>query len=385
MKASSAVLVTGAAGFIGREVVRRLLAAGRVVAALGRPRGALALRERLARAVGPVPDATRLLAIEADLTRPACGLGRRERRFLHDSVETVIHCAGDTDFFPEDPGRFRAGHVHGPRTLMRLLASGRLRRWAHLSTAYVSGRRSGTVLESEDDVGQDFHNFYEQVKLESEIVLRDSGQRLGLDVRVFRPSIVVGPAPATAGGGPANLLFAFIRLVAAVAALAGDRRFRLRIAGAPRAPFNVVPVDYVARVVAALAECPAAGGATFHLVLPEPPTQAEVLAMITGRLGVSGPVVVDARGGEPPAASPLERRVARLLAGYRDYLEQDVRFDDSAARRAADRCGIGLPSLSPEAVHALVDLALTGTASHGRTRPGPARVQAREDVIPPWP
>jgi len=55
------------------------------------------------------------------------------------------------------------------------------------------------------------------VKLEAERVLRAAGAGAGVDVRVFRPSIVVGAAPATAGGIPSNLLQGFIWLLATLA------------------------------------------------------------------------------------------------------------------------------------------------------------------------
>jgi len=192
-----------------------------------------------------------------------------------------------------------AGHVTGPQRLLRALAAGRLRRFAHLSTAYVCGRRSGTILESEGDVDQAFHNTYERVKLRGEAALRRAGARVGVDVRVFRPSIVGGAAPATAGG-------------------------------------------------------------TFHLVVRDAPTQAELLTTLADRLGVRGVSLVDARSAPLTELSPLERTVARMLEGYRPYLTQHVRFDDSATRRVLADTGLAPAALSAEAVHALIDEALVG-------------------------
>ncbi|MGH7392907.1 MAG: SDR family oxidoreductase, partial [Candidatus Rokuibacteriota bacterium] len=312
---------------------------------------------RVAAAVGLVPGAGGLATVEGDLLR-AEPVARDALGRLRASVRTVIHCAGDTTFFPESPGAFRAGHVDGPCALLRALGGGALERWAQVSTAYVCGRRSGTVLEGEGDVGQAFHNPYERVKLEAETAVRAAAAVAGVDCRVLRPAIVVGQAPLTAGGQPASLFFDFIRLVAAVGPLAGGRRPPLRIAAAPRAPFNVVPVDHVAAAVVALAEAPAAGRGTFHLVVPEPPSQSAMLAMIAGHLGVTGLHLVDARTDSLRARSPLEARVAKLLAPYREYLAQDVRFDDGAARAALDGCGVARPALDVSAVGRLVDQAL---------------------------
>src|SRR5439155_4817649 len=113
-RAAVSILVTGATGFIGREVVQRLLAARRHVLALARTSDGVPAVERVVAALGDAPPG-------ADLD----------------------------------------------------------------------------VLE--DDTGQAFHNAYERVKLEAERVIQTASAGWGVDVRVFRPSIVVGAAPATAG------------------------------------------------------------------------------------------------------------------------------------------------------------------------------------------
>jgi len=351
------VLVTGATGFIGREIVRRLLAARRPVVALARGRDGATAGERVAAAVGSLPADTDLDVVEADLALPGCGLGRGDWGRLRATVQTVINCAGDTRFEPEAMEPYIAGHIQGPLRLLEGLAGGQLGCWAQVSTAFVCGRRTGTILECDSDVGQAFHNTYERVKLEAEQAIWRVGAGRGVGVRVFRPSIVVGAAPATAGGNPSNLFFGFIRMLAALARLPAGAP-PLRVAAAPSAPFNIVPVEYVARAVVALAEHADGTGRTFHLVVRDAPTQAAVLQTITRHLGVRGVSVFDAWREPLENLSPLERAVARALEPYRDYLRQDVRFDDAAAARLLQRCALERPALSAAAVRQLVDKAL---------------------------
>jgi nucleoside-diphosphate-sugar epimerase len=364
-------LVTGATGFIGRALVARLLGAGRRVAVLARGRDGVSARARVTAALGDAA-AERVEVIEADLTAPDAGLAPGDLGRLRGRVETVVHCAGDTSFAPRALAPFVAGHVDGPVAVLRALAPGGLAHWVHVSTAFVCGDRGGTVRESESDVGQGFHNAYERVKLEAETAVRAAGRAAGVDVRVLRPSIVVGAAPATAGGDPSNLFFAFIRLLAALARWprAG---LRLRIEAAPAAPFNIVPLDYVAAATLALTEDPGAAGGTFHLVVRDAPSQAAMLAMLVERLGPRGLTLLDAASTPLDDPSPLERRVARMLGPYRAYLTRHVHFDDSGAAARLSARGVARPVLDPAGVHRLVDLALLGAAPAAVSASGVAR------------
>jgi thioester reductase-like protein len=218
------------------------------------------------------------------------------------------------------------------------------------------------VFEREGNVGQRFHNPYEQVKLEAEEAVRGAGARLGVDVRVFRPSVVFGAAPETLGGNPSNRFFAFIRMMAALARVPNTSDVRLRIAAAPKARFNLVPLEYVATAMVVLAEHPDGIGETFHHVVSDPPTQEAMLDMIAEYLGLRGLSVVDARRTRLKDPSPLERRVAHMGAIYLDYLTQDLHFDDRVARRLLDRSGVPRPTLLPNDVHRVLDQALMPSA-----------------------
>ena len=353
------VLVTGATGFIGREVVRCLLALGRPILAMARAGDGRSASDRVACVAAGAAD-DRLEVVEGDLTLPGCGLSMSDRQRLGESVESVIHCAGETDFFRAAMPPFRATHIDGPLELLAVLGGGRLRSWAHVSTAYVCGCRTGWVYEHEGDVGQEFHNPYERVKLEGEGAVREAGARLGIDVRVFRPSVAVGAGAETRGAAVSNLFVAFIRLMGALANGADGRYVPLRIEGLPEAPFNIVPVEYVARGLVTLADHPEGAGGVYHLVASDPPAQAAVLSAITDRLGLRGVELLDGRSGPLVKPSPLERKIGRLLLGYREYLGQDVRFDDSNARRLLDRCDYPAPRLSLDVLNGLIDRALQG-------------------------
>jgi nucleoside-diphosphate-sugar epimerase len=273
-------------------------------------------------------------------------------------VQTVIHCAGDTSFFPPSMSASRALSIDGPLALLAALGAERLERWCQISTAFVCGRRCGTFFESEAAVGQKFHNPYEEIKLESEIALRDACSRLGIDLRILRPSVVIGPESSTQGGNPSSLLYQFIRLAAGLSGHGKGAELNVRIQARPAAHFNIVPIEYVSAAISALANQPTAKGGTFHLVTSTPPTQQAILQMITSRFGVTGLRLIDAQCEPLEHLSPLEKKVNRMLAAYYDYLVQDIRFNDSAAVSLLKPLGITCPKIDQVMMNRFIDIAL---------------------------
>jgi hypothetical protein len=93
------------------------------------------------------------------------------------------------------------------------------------------------------------------------------------------------------------------------------------------------------------------------------PAQEAMLAVIADYLGLSGLSIVDPRSTPLALPSSLERKVARMQAPYREYLTQDLHFDDRVARRLLDRLGLPRPTLGAAEVHRIIELTLLTRAS----------------------
>ena len=83
-----------------------------------------------------------------------------------------------------------------------------------------------------------------------------------------------------------------------------------------------------------------------------------MLAMIADYFGLPGLTIVDACRTPLVKPSSLERKVARMQAPYREYLTQDLQFDDRVARVLLDRVGLPRPTLGATEVHRIIDQAL---------------------------
>jgi thioester reductase-like protein len=312
------VVLTGATGFVGSELLARFLECGdRHVYALVRAEDDEAAAARLR-------THHRLTAVAADIERPGLGLGERTADAIAEEATTVVHCAASVSF-DYDLDRSRHVNVDGSRHVAELAErcaqrGDGLERLSYVSTAYVAGTHRGLFMEDELDVGQDFRNPYEQSKFEAETLLRDRAD--GLPLQVLRPSIVVGDR-RTGRTSSFNVLYGPLKAFA---------RGKLpAIPGRRSSPVDIVPVDYVADAVHELASNGADG--TFHLVAGDNATTVGRLLKLASRhLRKRPPPVL------PPTvyrriAHPLLRRhyvTLRRSEVYFPYFDMRVRF---AARR----------------------------------------------------
>jgi long-chain acyl-CoA synthetase len=218
-------------------------------------------------------------------------------------------------------------------------------RLVELSSCLVGGRRRGLLTEFDLDGGAGFRNAWEQSRSEAEHRLADSPVRGR--VTVVRPSHPVGRAADGAVWAPPAIY-------PLLAALAGGGW----LPGDPEARLDLVPVDWVARALVALAAEPAAAGGTFHLVAGwgRSITAAELARRVAEAAGRARP----ARLAPLPAAALLgavafaggARSDGRKAA--RDYLRQGPVFDDFMAARALAGLGVAPPPAAAETVAAAI-------------------------------
>jgi long-chain acyl-CoA synthetase len=345
------ILLTGATGFVGMAVLSRLLAAGHEVHCLVRAGDDAKADSRLRSVLARVqaPSTGRAVAIAGDLTARRLGLGDR-----HDQVAarvgTVIHSAASVAFdLPLEEAR--AINVEGTRRVLDFAgAVPGLQRVTYVSTAYVAGDRRGTAYEDDRETGA-FRNSYERSKHEAEALVRSST----LPWTIARPSIVVGES-TTGWTASFNVLYGPLR--------AFDAGAYPVLPARRRSPVDVVPVDYVADAVAALAQHPEAAGGTFHLTAGAGASSVgEIMTLATSRFDRPAPRVV------PPRAyrrllhplvlrrvSPSTRRLLVRSEVYFPYFAMRVRFDDARARALLAPMGIA-PAPLPSYFGRLIEFA----------------------------
>lgn len=174
------ILVTGATGFVGGAVVRRLVAEGAAsrVAVAVRRSGVAWPREVKAHVVGDMAPLTDWSVALAD-------------------VSAVVHCAARVHVMQDrvaDPlVEYRKVNVQGTMNLARQAAEAGVRRFVFVSSIKVNGEATETghpFLASDAPAPLDP---YGVSKMEAEQALREVSERTGMEVVIVRPPLVYGP------------------------------------------------------------------------------------------------------------------------------------------------------------------------------------------------
>jgi long-chain acyl-CoA synthetase len=375
-----AVLLTGATGFVGVELLARFIErTDRPIYALVRGADDHEAAERLRRTVTSMlgrPADDRVRAIAGDVTQPALGLPSLDA--VANEVTDIVHSAASVSF-ELDLESSQAINVDGTRRMLELAAvcarrGNGLRSFSYISTAYVAGDHAGVFGEHQVDVGQRFRNPYERSKYEAEQLVRRHMD--DLPISIFRPSIVVGDR-RTGWTQSFNVLYGPLRAFARGAYAAVPARRSALV--------DVVPVDYVADAIFALSEHRPADGATYHLCAgDDAPTVGELVDLAAARFErrapVSLPPALYRRVVHPVAKRATrgrQRRMLRRSEVYFPYFEVDTVFADARTRAALTPLGVRRPAVFPGYFDRLVDFAVR--ADWGR-RPV-SRHQARAEAL----
>lgn len=214
------ILVTGATGFLGHNLVPRLLNAGYRVRALARPDSDATLLEQWGAEIVRVGDIS-----DAAEVQQACS-----------SCHAVIHAAGHFRMWGR-LYRFWQTNVEGTATVLDAAYRAGVSRFLHISTVAVVGKTipGRPVDETHPCAPQDY---YQRTKLEGERLALAYHRYQRLPVVVLRPGALYGPW----GRYAFNRLFFEDPL----------RGWRIRVEKGRRVTFPAFTPDVARGIVAAL-------------------------------------------------------------------------------------------------------------------------------------
>lgn len=333
-------LVTGYPGFVGKRLVDALAKAQPAsrVLVLVQPKFE---KEALQYAASIAKDKgrARIELLVGDVVDMDLGLSGEEYSRLVDEATDIFHLAS-IYYLGVGKEHARRVNVHGTRRMLELAREmKRLRRFNHLSTAFVCGDRTGVIAEDELEMGQRFRNSYEETKYEAEIEVRDAREEL--PVSIYRPSVIVGDSRTgeiDRFNGPYYLGILLVTTPLAVP---------LPLPGDGIAPLNVVPADFVVDAMIALGEDPKAVNKTFHLVDPSPMSSRRVYELIAEKTGKRLPrVTLSYRLTDKLMRLPGLEKLIRQQRQAVEYVNHLALFNCHNTLELLDGTGVRCPPLT---------------------------------------
>jgi NAD(P)-dependent dehydrogenase (short-subunit alcohol dehydrogenase family) len=343
--------VTGATGFIGRNLVQRLLKRDGTVYALVRA-GSRGRLEELRTSFGP--DGARVVPIAGDLAAPGLGVSEEDLVTLRGDVDHFFHLAAIYDMTAGAEAQ-EIANVEGTRHAVELAGTIEAGCFHHVSSIAVAGMYRGEWREDmfEEAEGLDTHPYF-RTKHESERVVREDCSR---PWRVYRPGIVVGDSRTGEIDKVDGPYYGFKLLQQMRRVLPTW----LPTVGVEGGEINIVPVDYVADAIDHIAHKPGLDGQAFSLTDPNPKTAGEMINLFARaadapqaalRLdsNITDPATSLVRTGLrffPPAKRVAKTGLAQLgiPSGVLSYFNYPTHFDSSNAQAALEGSGISVPPL----------------------------------------
>jgi nucleoside-diphosphate-sugar epimerase len=237
-------LVTGATGFTGGHLARRLVASGYMVRAL--VRDAEDARTLAAAGVELVPGDLRDRSVLESATR---------------DIDVVFHIAAVYRQAGVSKDTYHSVNVTAVRDLIEAAAGSGVRRVVHCSTVGVHGDIEHPPAN--EDAPLRPGDIYQVTKLEGEIIARQSGERSGVEVVIARPTGIYGP-------GDRRLLKLF----------RGVARRRFPILGSGKIYYHLTYIDDLVDGFVLCGTQPAAANRTYILAGGEVTTLNELVERI---------------------------------------------------------------------------------------------------------
>jgi NAD(P)-dependent dehydrogenase (short-subunit alcohol dehydrogenase family) len=250
--------VTGATGFIGKRLVKKLLERkGSVVHFLIRKEseGKIAsLREYWG------ATAARAVPVFGDLTAKKLGVGPDDVKKLKGQVEHCYHLAAVYDLGADEESQI-AVNIEGTRNTVDFAKAIDAGHFHHVSSIAAAGLYEGVFREDMFEEAENYDHPYFLTKHESEKIVR---KECKVPWSVYRPAMVVGDS-RTGEMDKIDGPYYFFKLIQRMRQLLPPWMPAVGLEGGR---VNIVPVDYVVDALDHISHKPDIAKRCFHLVDP---------------------------------------------------------------------------------------------------------------------
>ncbi len=252
--------VTGATGFIGKRLVKALLARrGAVVHFLLRP-GSEAKLDALYDYWGV--GKARAVPVSGDLTTKKLGVSSEAIKALKGKIDAVYHLAAVYDLSADEESQVQV-NIEGTRNMVDFAKAVDAGHVHHVSSIAAAGLYEGVFREDMFEEAEGLEHPYFMTKHESEKIVR---QECKVPWTVYRPALVVGDSK-TGEMDKIDGPYYFFKLIQRMRQILPPWMPSVGIEGGR---INIVPVDFVVRCIDHISHAKVdLKGKCYHLVDPQ--------------------------------------------------------------------------------------------------------------------
>ena len=343
--------VTGATGFIGKRLVKKLLARpGSTVHFLTRASDPERL-EALYAFWGV--DRARAIPVVGDLKEKQLGVSRAEQKKLKGRIDHFFHLAALYDL-AASAEEDEAVNIAGTRNTLALAEAVEARCFHHMSSIAAAGMFEGIFREDMFEEAENLDHPYFRTKHEAEGIVR---KECKVPWRIYRPSSVVGDS-RTGEMDKIDGPYYFFKIIQKLRRILPPW---LPTIGLEGGRINIVPVDFVVAAMDHIAHLEGLDGKCFHLTDPHPHRVGDVLQILARAAHAPdmGMRINAALLGFIPrgvkkslmALTPVRRIRNALMKDLGlpddilDFVNYPTRFDCRETEKALAGTGIAVPPL----------------------------------------
>jgi len=259
--------VTGATGFIGKRLVKKLLSRkGKVVHFL--------IRESSQDKIPALLEyweasKTRAIPVIGDLHQVKLGVSKDDTKLLNKNIDHFFHLAAVYDLSADADEQVET-NIEGTKQMVAFANAIGAKQLHHVSSIAAAGLFEGIFREDMFEEAENLDHPYFMTKHESEKIVR---QEAKMPYRIYRPGMVIGDSK-TGEMDKIDGPYYFFKLIQRVRQMLPPWMPMIGLEGGR---INMVPVDYVVNAMDYIAHKEDLLANCFHLTDPEPMRVGDVL------------------------------------------------------------------------------------------------------------
>ena len=322
------VFITGATGFLGKNLLRRFISANQYDNYYVMVRS----KEKAQALEKEFPTAP-ITFVYGDITLPNLGVSGEV-----NNINEFWHIAASTSFSEIYRKETEKINISGLHNILNFVDWAKLEKMVYVSTAYVAGKNKGTIFEDQMPDNQVFNNSYERTKYEAEQIIRNTG----LPFTIYRPSVLIGNSKTGFSENENRMMYGYIlglhNSISLLPMFGSEENLRehwkndslprdidFRIRGEPTATLNFLPVDDCVEMIYQTLKHDTRGK-TYNVVNPTPVTLQDMVGAFQHTFKVEG--LRASPDLDYKTLSSQERRADKILSAFQPYiLESDPNFD----------------------------------------------------------